>query len=44
MMWTMFKVFIEFVSILFPLYALVFGLEACEIFVPQPGIKPAPPV
>ena len=41
-MWTIFKVFIEFVTILLLFYVLVFGCEACGILAPQPGIKPAP--
>ena len=31
LMWTIFKVFIEFVAILFLFYVLVFGQEACAI-------------
>ena len=38
-----FKVFIEFVTILFPFHVLVFGHQACGFLVPRPGIKPAPP-
>ena len=34
-MWTIFKVFIEFVTILFLLYILVLGLQACGILAPQ---------
>ena len=30
-MWTIFKVFIEFVTILLLFYVLVFGLQACGI-------------
>ena len=41
-MWTIFKVFIEFVMILILFYVLVFGLEACGIIAPQPGIEPTP--
>ena len=44
-MWTIFKVFIEFVTILLPFYFLVFfsfGHEICGILVPQPRIKPVP--
>jgi len=37
---TIFKVFIEFVTILFLFYV---GHEACGIIAPQPGIEPAPP-
>ena len=43
-MWTIFKVFIEFVTILLLCY--VFGFfwpEACGILAPRPGIEPAPP-
>ena len=40
-MWTIFKVFIEFVTILLLFYVL--GHEACGILAPQPGIEPAPP-
>ena len=36
------KVFIEFVT-MFLFYVLVFGLKACRILAPQPGIKPGPP-
>ena len=42
-MWTIFKVFIEAITILFLFYVLVFGLEACGILAPQPGIEPTPP-
>ena len=44
-MWTILKVFIEFVTILLLFYVLVyfFGYEACGILSPRPGIKPAPP-
>ena len=42
-MWTIFKVFVEFVTILLLFYVLVFDHEACEILVPPPGIKPTPP-
>ena len=48
-MWTIFKVFTEFVSILLPLYVLIFwgffwgGHEICGILVSQPRIKPASP-
>ena len=42
-MWTIFKVFIEFVTILFLFYALVFGRKVCGFLAPWPGIKPAPP-
>ena len=41
-MWTIFKVFIEFVTVLLLFYVLVFGREAYGILVPWPGIEPAP--
>ena len=37
-MWTIFKVFIEFVTILL----WVFGPEACGMLAPDPGIKLVP--
>ena len=40
-MWTIFKVFIEFVTTLLLFYVLVF--LACGILAPWPGIKPSPP-
>ena len=43
LMWTMFKVFIEFVTILFLFYVLVFGFKAWRTLAPQAGIKPPPP-
>ena len=43
LMWTILKVFIEFVTILLLFYVLVFGPEACGILAPRPGIEPAPP-
>ena len=43
-MWTILKVFIEFVTVLFLFYVLVFfGHEACGILAPWPGIEPVPP-
>ena len=43
-MWTIFKVFIEFLIILHLFYVLVLGgLEAHGILAPWPGIKPSPP-
>ena len=42
-MWTIFKSFIEFVTILFPFYVLVFGHEARGILFSWLGIKLAPP-
>ena len=42
-MWTSFKVFIEFVTILLLFYVFgFFGHKARGILTPQPGIKPAP--
>ena len=39
-MWTIFKVFIEFVTILLLFYVLFFFVfEACGILAPLPGIK-----
>jgi hypothetical protein len=40
-MWTIFKVFIEFVTILLLFYILVFWKEACGILAPRSGILPA---
>ena len=43
-MWTIFKVFIEFVRTFFLFYALVLsGQKACEILTPQPGLECTPP-
>ena len=49
-MWTIFKVFIEFVTVLLMFYVLFFfffffpfGCEAWGILAPRPGIKPTPP-
>ena len=43
-MWAIFfKVFIEFVTILFLFYELVFGWEAYGILAPPPGIDTTPP-
>jgi len=36
--WTIFKVFIEFLTILF----MFFGCKACGILTPHSGIKPVP--
>ena len=44
LMWTIFKVFIEFVPIFLLCYVLVFWPEVCGILAPQPGIEPTPPV
>ena len=43
LMWTIFKVCIEFVTILFLSYILAFGLEVCGVLAPQPGIEPTYP-
>ena len=37
------KVFVDFVTILLLYYVVFFGLEACGILTPQPGIEPIPP-
>ena len=42
-MWTILKVFTEFVMILLLFYILDFGCEACGILAPRPGIEPTPP-
>ena len=42
-MWTIFKVFIKYVTILLLVYTLRFGHEACGILPSQPGLEPAPP-
>ena len=42
-MWTIFKVFIEFVTILLLFHVLVFWPQSIWNFSTQPGIKPAPP-
>ena len=41
-MWTIFKVLIEFVTILLLFYVLFFGPEACGLLTPRPGIEPTP--
>ena len=41
-MWTIFKVFFEFVTILLLLCFGFFGCEACGILDPPPGIEPTP--
>ena len=41
-MWVIFKVFVEFVTILLLFYAGVFGCTACGI-ASQPNIEPTPP-
>ena len=43
-MWTIFEVFIEFITILLLFYVLFcFALKAHEILAPQPGMEPALP-
>ena len=42
LMWTPFKVFIEFLTILLLFNVLIFGPEACEISAPRPRIEPSP--
>ena len=43
-MWTIFKVFIEFATILLLFYIFwFFGHKACGILAPRPGMEPAPP-
>ena len=42
-MWTIFKAFIEFVTISFLFYVWVFGHKACGTLSPWPGVKPAHP-
>ena len=44
MKWTIFKDFIESVTIPFLFSVLFFGHEACRILVPGSGIKPTSPV
>ena len=41
-MWTIFEVFIEFITILLHFMSWFFGYKACGILTPQPGIKPIP--
>ena len=41
--WAIFKVFIEFVTILLLFYALVFGHESRGILALWPGMEPQPP-
>ena len=44
-MWTVLKVFMEFVVILLLFHVLFFfGEEACGILTPQPGIEHTPPI
>ena len=42
-MWTIFKVFIEFVILLLLFYILDFWLQGIRILAPRPRIKPALP-
>ena len=42
-MWTIFKVFIEFATILLLSYLFFFGFQACETLTPQPGSEPSSP-
>ena len=42
-MWTVFKVFIKFATILFLLLFRFFGHEACVILVPRPEIEATTP-
>ena len=41
-MWTIFKVFIDFVTILLVFRVLAFGPKACGTSAPSPGVKPQP--
>ena len=44
-MWTIFKVFIDFVTLLLLLFMLwFFDCKLCGILAPQPGVEPARPV
>ena len=43
LMWTIFKVFIEFVTVLLLFYVLVFWPQGMWLLGPRPGIEPAPP-
>ena len=44
LIWTIFKVFTEFVTILLLFYVSIFWpREACGILAPRPGIAPATP-
>ena len=40
LMWTIFKVFIEFLQYCFCFLFWFFGCEACGILAPPPGIEP----
>ena len=43
-MWTIFKVFIEFVTVLLLFYVLVLWTKICGILAPPPGIESSPPI
>ena len=43
LMWTIFKVFIEFFTTSALAFFFFFGCEICGVLAPQPGIKPVPP-
>ena len=42
-MWTGFKDFTEFITVLLLFHGLVSCREACGISAPQPGMEPVPP-
>ena len=42
-MWTIFKVFIKFVTVLLLFYVLAFGQEVCGALAPQSESKPTSP-
>ena len=42
-MWTIFQVFVEFVTMLLLVFVCFFGCQACGILAPRPGTEPAPP-
>ena len=43
-MWTIFKVFIELVTVLLLFYVLVLWTKICGILAPPPGIESSPPI
>ena len=43
LIWTVLKIFFEFITILLLFYVLIFGHEACGILALQQGIEYAPP-
>ena len=43
LMWIIFNIFFELVTILLLFYVLGFGLKACGIFASYPGSEPMPP-